>query len=141
MLSMLGKIFSRRHVEIYLVFFLESRFWHFMQIVLSPQETICMKCQILFSGKNKKKNCQKCHLLNFLPSMLNVTIGLNVGTIRPDHTNSNIYPNYSDRRAKANSVGPAQMLQDRNLIWIYIVTHPAGFGHILVVVQSLGQVC
>ena len=40
-----------------------------------------MKCQILFSGKNKKKNCQKCHLLNFLPSMLNVTIGLNVGTI------------------------------------------------------------
>ena len=23
---------------------------------LSPKETICMKCQILFSGKNKKKD-------------------------------------------------------------------------------------
>ena len=38
-LSTLGKIFSRRHFE---VFFPEK------------QETVCMKCQILFSGKNKK---------------------------------------------------------------------------------------
>ena len=45
-LSTLGKIFSRLHVEI---FFHEYRFSHFMQI-----ETICMKCQILFSGKNEK---------------------------------------------------------------------------------------
>ena len=29
--------------------FPENRIWHFMQIV-----SICMKCQILFSGKNKK---------------------------------------------------------------------------------------
>ena len=26
---------------------------------------ICMKCQILFSGKNKKKDISKCRLLNF----------------------------------------------------------------------------
>ena len=30
-----------------------------------------MKCQILFTGKNNgKKNVSKCHLLEFLPSML-----------------------------------------------------------------------
>ena len=40
MFSMLGKIFR------------ENGIWHFMQIVSS--ETICMKCQILFTGKNKK---------------------------------------------------------------------------------------
>ena len=42
-LSTLGKIFSRRHFEIFFLFFPEK-------------ETICMKCQILFSGKNKKNN-------------------------------------------------------------------------------------
>ena len=34
-------------------------FWHFMLIVFSRKflmKTICMKCQILFSGKEKKKN-------------------------------------------------------------------------------------
>ena len=34
-------------------------------------ETICIKCQILFSGKNKKK-ISICLLLKILPSMLNV---------------------------------------------------------------------
>ena len=38
---------------------------------LSPKETISMKCQILFSGKNKK-NISKCHLLKILPGMLSV---------------------------------------------------------------------
>ena len=47
----MGNIFSRRHFEIFFLFFSENRLWHFMQIV---QETICMKCQSLFSGKNKK---------------------------------------------------------------------------------------
>ena len=37
-----------------------------MQIV---SEAICMKCERLFSGKNKK-NISKCRLLNFLPKML-----------------------------------------------------------------------
>ena len=47
---------------IFFLFFPENRTWHFMQIVsigdkckLSPLETICMKCQILFPMKNKKK--------------------------------------------------------------------------------------
>ena len=34
--------------------------------ILSPMETICMKCQILFSGKNKK-NISVCRLLKILP--------------------------------------------------------------------------
>ena len=38
---------------------------------LSPKETICMKCQILFSGKNKK-NISKCRLLKILPRVLSV---------------------------------------------------------------------
>ena len=50
-LSTLGKIYRWR-TEIFLLLFPENRFWHFKHIV---SETICMKCQILFSGKNKKK--------------------------------------------------------------------------------------
>ena len=38
---------------------------------LSSKETICMKYQSLFSGKNKK-NISKCLLLKFLPSMQSV---------------------------------------------------------------------
>ena len=49
------------------LFFLENRILYFMQIISS--ETICMKWQILFWGKNKKKYL-KCCLLKFLPSML-----------------------------------------------------------------------
>ena len=38
------------------IFFPESRIWHSMQIVsVRWRQTICMKCQILFSGKNKKR--------------------------------------------------------------------------------------
>ena len=67
--STLGTIFSRQHFEIYFLF-LDNRIWHFMQIVsisyfskknrsyilckLSPMQTICMKCQSLIYGKNKK---------------------------------------------------------------------------------------
>ena len=36
---------------------------------LSPMETICMKCQVPFSGKNKK-NISKCCLLKIIPSRL-----------------------------------------------------------------------
>ena len=38
---------------------------------LSPMETIYMKCQNLFSGKNKK-NITICHLLKILPTELSV---------------------------------------------------------------------
>ena len=34
-----------------------------------------MKCQILFSGKNKK-NISKCHLLKILPRVLSVNMTL-----------------------------------------------------------------
>ena len=34
-----------------------------------------MKCQILFSRKNKK-NISKCHLMKFLPSMQSITLCL-----------------------------------------------------------------
>ena len=37
----------------FFLFFSENRVWHFIK--LSQMETICMKCQNLFSGKNKKK--------------------------------------------------------------------------------------
>ena len=54
------KIFSRRHTEIFFLFshriqlspFLKTGFA--ISCKMSPLETICMKCQILFSGKNKK---------------------------------------------------------------------------------------
>ena len=37
-------------LKLFFLFFPENRIWHYMQIV----STICMKCQILFSGRNKK---------------------------------------------------------------------------------------
>ena len=40
---------------------------------LSPLETICMKCQILFSWKNKK-NISKCRLLKILPRVPPVVV-------------------------------------------------------------------
>ena len=51
-LSTLGKIFSRRHFDIVFLFFTGNGFD--ISCKLSPLETICMKCQILFTGKNKK---------------------------------------------------------------------------------------
>ena len=42
-----------------------------MSCKLSPQETICMICQSLFSGGNQK-TISKCRLLKYLPSMLSV---------------------------------------------------------------------
>ena len=44
-----------------------------MQIV--SKETICMKCQSLFSAKNKK-NISECRMLEFLTSMLSINTGL-----------------------------------------------------------------
>ena len=53
MLSILGKIFSRRHFEIFFFNFSQKTGYD-ISCKLSPEETICMKCQSLFSGKNKK---------------------------------------------------------------------------------------
>ena len=53
MLSTLGKNFSRRQIDDIFSYF--SRKTGFdISCKLSPMETICMKCQILFSGTNKK---------------------------------------------------------------------------------------
>ena len=50
---MLSKNFSRQHFEIFFLFFTENRFWHFMWNV-SNGDSLKIKCQILFSKKNKK---------------------------------------------------------------------------------------
>ena len=48
-------IFNRRQIHDNFIYFSpENMIWHFMQIVSSPLETICMKCQRLFSGTNKE---------------------------------------------------------------------------------------
>ena len=60
--SMQNKISSRRHIEI--VFLFSQKTGFDVSCKLSPVETICMKCQILFYLKNKKKKIlQVCHLL------------------------------------------------------------------------------
>ena len=51
MLGTLGKTFSRRHFEIFL-FFQKTG----LDISCKLWETICMKCQNLFSVENKKNN-------------------------------------------------------------------------------------
>ena len=51
--NMLGKIFSRQHIEMYISKFSELTGFD-ISCKLSPKETICMKCQIQFSGKNRK---------------------------------------------------------------------------------------
>ena len=45
-------IMIRQHFETFFLFFLAKGFDALCK--LSPKETICMKCQILFSRKNKK---------------------------------------------------------------------------------------
>ena len=57
---------------------------------LSPEETICMKCQILFSKKKyekkkkKKKKNSKCRLLKILPSMQSVHSAIEIMTTAPE---------------------------------------------------------
>ena len=53
---------------------------------LSPWETICMKCQILFSGKNKK-NILICHLPKFYPECKVLTCRRSIS----DRWHSDIY--------------------------------------------------
>ena len=62
---MLGKIFIRQHIELFFLYFLGNRIWHFMQIV-------SMKLSILSSGKKKKKNISKWCLLKSLLKVLRV---------------------------------------------------------------------
>ena len=59
MLSTMGKISSKRHFEMFFLFFPEEKTIVDISCKLSPVETFCMKCQILFSGKNKKSIINK----------------------------------------------------------------------------------
>ena len=59
-------------LTIFLLFFSEIGFD--ISCNLSPMETICMKCQVLFSGKNQK-NISVCRQLTF-SSLLSVNVGL-----------------------------------------------------------------
>ena len=55
MLSVLGILFSRQHIEIFFFFFFSLQKTGFdISCKLSPKETVCMKCQSLFSGENMK---------------------------------------------------------------------------------------
>ena len=54
----LGKIFIRRQIDFLYFFFQKTGFD--ISCKLSPLETICMECQILFPEKNKK------NIINFL---------------------------------------------------------------------------
>ena len=69
-LSTLGKIFSRRHVFFFffLYSFQNTGFWHFMQIFSNRDNlhemSLCIKCQNLFPGKNKKNISLVCRQLN-----------------------------------------------------------------------------
>ena len=58
---------AKDRLIIFCLLFPEKRAWHLMQIVSSGQETICMKCQNIFSGKNEK-NILQCRLLIFFPA-------------------------------------------------------------------------
>ena len=65
----LGEFNSRQIGDTFLIFPRKTGFDILCK--LSPVETICMKCQILFSGKNRK-SILKCHLLKILSSMPSV---------------------------------------------------------------------
>ena len=51
MLSTLGKMFSRQHIEIFSLFFPENRFSHFMQIV--PEDDFHEMSKPVFLGNKK----------------------------------------------------------------------------------------
>ena len=56
-ISTLGEILSRRHFGIYFFFF-SHKTGSGIACKLYPLETICMKCQNLFSGEKKKTKYQ-----------------------------------------------------------------------------------
>ena len=60
-------IFSRRQFDIFLIF--PSK----QDLTFHGEDTVCMKCQILSYGKNKK-NISKCRLLKILPRVLSVKV-------------------------------------------------------------------
>ena len=57
--------------KLIVLFFFSQKLGFCISCKLSPKETICMKCQILVSGKYKKY-ISKCRLLKILPSTQSV---------------------------------------------------------------------
>ena len=78
-----------------------------------------MKCQILFSGKNEKKIFQH--------------VACCKQTLRSYWTAYRMYPKYSDRQGRVNSVDPDQTLyksaSDQGIT--LFTTHPAVFRDII----------
>ena len=78
-LSTLGIIFNREHIEIFFLFSQTTGFD--ISCKLFPLETICMKCQILFSGKigiscklsPVETICMKCQIRFSGKSKKNIT--------------------------------------------------------------------
>ena len=66
----LGKISSDNILQCFILIFSQKTRFDIL-CKLSPLETICMKCQILFSGKNKK-NVMNLLFAEFACSMLSV---------------------------------------------------------------------
>ena len=94
---------------------------------LSPLETICLKCQILFSGKNKKNISR--HLLKMLRS---VNILTRITYHQPYQAGINntqnfhyskcpkiSYTNISDKMVYANSADPDQTAPEE----VHIICH------------------
>ena len=72
-LNTLGKNFNRRHFKIFFLFFQKIGFH--TSCKFSPLETICMKCQSLFSGENNKKNNISLSSAEFAQREIKVNIG------------------------------------------------------------------
>ena len=70
----MGKVSRRQIVDIFA--YVPQIIGFDISCKLSPSEAICMKCQIQFSGENKKNvlNISKCRLLKILPSMLSIKV-------------------------------------------------------------------
>ena len=76
MLSMLCKNFSR--LSTFFLIYSKNRIWHIIQTV-SIYETVCMKCQILFSGKEEK---YQFSFANFAQGVLKVKQECSLGTVK-----------------------------------------------------------
>ena len=83
MLSILGKIFSRRHIKIFFLFFPRKQVLTFhANCLVYPVETMWMKCQVLFSGKTRKISF--CHLLNLPRESCKDQCSHNVDPLKPN---------------------------------------------------------
>ena len=106
-LSTLGKIFNRRHFEIFSYFSKKTGFDISCKLSPGPVETICMKCQILFSGKSK------VNITNLLSAEL---------AKRVVKVNSFAATGDNNRLLQTAWIQMRRLIMSR-LIWIYAVWH------------------